>query len=645
MNRSSSAQVARLESLEGRILFATNIEPINGVGNNLQHPTWGSTDTALLRLAPAQYADGISSPSGSSRPSARVISNTIAAHPAGDVLSSTHLAAFGYIWGQFVDHDLDLTNDGTPAETFDVAVPKGDPYFDPAGTGTQVIPLDRSEYAAGTGVTSPRQQLNDITAYMDGSMVYGSDATTAARLRTFSGGRLKTSSGNLLPFDTDGQNFLAGDVRAEENAELTSIQTLFLREHNRVAGQIVSKNPSWTDEQIYQQARRLVIGEIQQITYNEFLPALLGPGAIAPYSGYKPGVNPSISNEFSTAAYRFGHSMLTDDVEFIGNDGKPTRDAMSLSQIFFNPTIVEQNGIDPLVKYLASSNSEEIDNLVVDGVRNFLFGAPGSGGLDLASLNIQRGRDHGLADYNSTRAAMGLPRVTSFSQITSNPQLAAKLESLYGDVNNIDLWVGGLAEDHLRGSNLGPTFQRILVDQFTRVRDGDRFWYERSLNPTDLAFVRSMTLSKIIQANTTITNLQDNVFVYNTTVNGRVFADANGNGRIDPGENGLPNMTLQLVDDTGAIITTARTDPNGVYHFAGIQLGDYSVHVVTLNGQILTTPNNRPIDVTRGMDFNNVDFGIRLAQSATIGQPPPPQPGMQPLAPLPGQNDLRQLLI
>jgi hypothetical protein len=205
----------------------------------------------------------------------------------------------------------------------------------------------------------------------------------------------------------------------------------------------------------------------------------------------------------------------------------------------------------------------------------------------------------------------------------------------------MDLWVAGLAEDHLRGSNLGPTFQRILVDQFTRLRDGDRFWYERTLNPADLSFVRSMSLAKLISANTAITNLQPNVFVFNTTINGRVFNDANNNGRRDPGEGGLPRMSLQLIDETGAPVTTATTDPNGVYHFTGVQLGDYQVRLVTLNGQIATTPISRPIDVTRGMDFNNIDFGVRLAQGGTIGTNPQPRInfGVQPI-----QNDLREVL-
>ncbi len=84
-------------------------------------------------------------------------------------------------------------------------------------------------------------------------MVYGSDAATAASLRSFRGGQLKISAGNLPPSDSSG-NLLAGDVRANENIELTSMHTLFLREHNAWAAKIAKENPRLTDEQVFQRA-------------------------------------------------------------------------------------------------------------------------------------------------------------------------------------------------------------------------------------------------------------------------------------------------------------------------------------------------------------------------------------------------------
>lgn len=643
-----------IESLEARIALTANVESFDGTGNNLLHPTWGSDNTQLLRIAPAQYGDGISTPAGADRPSAREISDVVSAHPAGDVTNNRDMTAMMYAFGQFLDHDIDLTPDGTPAESFNVAVPAGDPWFDPQGTGTQVIPLDRSLYdpSTGTSTSNVRQQLNTITSFIDGSQIYGSTPDRAAALRTFSGGHLKTSAGDLLPFNTaglanandahlvpDDQLFLAGDVRANENIELLAMQTLFMREHNRIADQIAKAHPGMSDEAIYQQARRTVIAELQAITFNEFLPALLGPNAIKPYTGYKPNVNPSIANEFSTGAFRFGHSMLNSDIQFLDNQGNPVHDPVELRDAFFNPGIIEQTGIDPLLKYLASDRSEEIDTKVVDDVRNFLFGQPGQGGFDLASLNIQRGRDHGLADYNSVRAAYGLPRVHDFSEITSDPTLQQQLKQLYGSVDNIDLWVGGLAEDHAPGASVGPLFERIIADQFTRLRDGDRFWYQNQFSPGEVRQLNQITLADIIRMNTDVSNLQPNVFFLHTSISGQVFNDANGDGRREPIEQGLAGVTVELLDSSGKIVATTETDAQGLYRFTELDLGSYQVVIVTPNGGKQSTPPPKTIDITRGMDVGHVDFGV-----SGLSTKPEHKPGSGPHAP-PAMTPIMQPLL
>jgi len=514
---------------------SSDIRSLDGTGNNLAHPNWGSAEQQYLRFSQAAYADGASSPSGADRPSARAVSNAFSTGPDDEegIPNDRDFSAFVYAWGQFIDHDINLTDTASPKESFPISVPSGDAWFDPTSTGTMTIPISRSVYDPATGVNSPREQINSITAFIDGSQVYGVDAARNAALREFSGGRLKTSTGNLLSFNTagfpnfndahivdDAKLFLAGDVRANENPDLLSLQTLFVREHNRLAAEIASRNPTWNDEQIYQQARRIVIAEIQKITYEDFLPALLGQRALAPYQGYKSNVNPGIATEFSTAAFRFGHSMVGNDIEFIDNDGEEIHDALLFRDAFFNPNVVIDNGIDPILKYLASDDAQEVDTIVVNDLRNFLFGQPGQGGFDLAAMNVQRGRDHGLADYNTVRVAYGLPRVTSFDQITSDKALQTKLASTYGSVDKIDLWIGGLAEDHLPNSSVGVTFTRIIADQFTRLRDGDRFWYQNALPGNVLRDIERTSLADVIRRNTSLTKLQDNVFFFNeeTTV-------------------------------------------------------------------------------------------------------------------------------
>ncbi len=598
----------------------TAVRSLDGSGNNPTHPAWGQAGTDFLRVAAAAYADGVSMPAGADRPSARVVSNAVSDQTGTAGTNDRQMSAFVYAWGQFIDHDLDRTPTGT-AEKLPIAVPKGDPSFDPAGTGTKTIGLSRSTFdpATGTGTANPRQQVNATSSYLDGSMIYGYDAATATSLRSLSGGRLKTSAGDLLPTDAAG-NYLAGDGRVNENPELTSLQTVFVREHNRVAARVAAADPRLTDEQVYQQARAQVVGEVEAITVNEWLPALLGRG-LAPYAGYNPAVNAGVANEFATAGYRFGHSLLADDIEFLGNDGRPVAPGVALKDAFNNPALVAAHGIDPLLKYLASDPSNEVDTKVVDSVRNFLFGAPGAGGFDLASLNVQRGRDHGLADYNATRAAYGLPKVTTFAQVTSDVALQAKLKQLYGTVNNIDLWVGVLAEDHAPGGSVGPTDRAILTDQFSRLRDGDRFWYQRAFSGPALAALDGTHLTDVIQRNTALTSLQPNAFFFRANVSGTAFGDGNRDGRRQAGEPGLPGILVTLRDADGLVVATATTGPRGEFRFGvadGLRTGRYTVEELVPAGATGTTPTVRAVSLTGGDQSAVADFG-----SVRVGATPP----------------------
>ena len=611
------------------------VRSFDGTGNNVAHSEWGSTAEQLLRRSAAAYADGVSAPSGSNRPSARVVSNLLSESPAGGVINDRDWTAFVYAWGQFLDHDLGLTDTASPRERFSIAVPAGDPSFDPAGTGMMTISMSRSAYdpTTGLGAGNPRQQTNSITAFIDGSQVYGSDATRAAALRTFTGGLMRTSTGGLLPFNTGGLAnandahrvadsglFLGGDVRANENPELLALHTLFLREHNRIATEAAARNPALTDEQLYQHARRLVIAELQKITYDEFLPALLGsarPGAdgIAAYRGYRADVNPGITTEFSTVGFRVGHSMLGEDIEFLDANGVEVRDPLALRDAFFNPAPLSEVGIDPIVKYLASSRAQEIDTRVIDDVRNFLFGSPGQGGFDLAALNIQRGRDHGIGDYNTVRAAYGLPRLTSFAQITADAGARQALKQAYGSIDRVDPWVGGLAETHLPGSSLGSLFTRILVDQFTRLRDGDRFWYQNSL-PADLVkTVQSTTLADVIRRNSSVTNIQPGVFFFKASIAGNVFADGNRDGARQSVEAGLASVAVSLVDASGATVASTRTNAKGDYSFGRLSIGSYRVVVTPAGGPAITS---RVVPITRGDVIAKTDVGVPPAAPAPV---------------------------
>ena len=253
--------------------------------------------------------------------------------------------------------------------------------------------------------------------------------------------------------------------------------------------------------------------QLQVITYNEFLPALLGNGALTEYEGSQPDANAGIANIFSTAAYRLGHSLLSSELQRVGADGNVIAEGnLPLQNCFFRPDVLAETGVDPLLQGVASQLAQELDTQVIDAVRNFLFGPPGAGGFDLAALNIQRGRDRGLPDYNQARIDLGLEPVNSFGEITSDLDVQQRLASVHDSVDEIDVWAGGLAEDHVPGSSVGELFQTNLVDQFERLRDGDRFWYENVFEGHELRKLESTSLADVIERNSGVTGLQENVF-------------------------------------------------------------------------------------------------------------------------------------
>ncbi len=509
--------------------FQLVVRSIDGHGNNVQHPDWGVASAALLRLESIDHGGGVGSPAGAGRQNVRTISNAVCAQSARgpDARGASDML---WQWGQFIDHDLDLSETAMPLESFAILVPRGDPQFDPHGTGTQVMPVFRSEYVM-QGAPAVRQQTNDILAFLDGSMVYGSDPARANEFRSLDGtGRLKTSAGNLLPFNTSGfanapnpndpTLFLAGDVRANEQNALTAMHTLFVRGHNNWAVLIGLAFPAMSGEDRYQLARAIVIGEIQAITYREWLPVLLGPTALPAYQGYDPNVDPGIRNVFSTAAFRLGHTMLSPTLRRLDADLRsiPQGD-LPLRSAFFEPDEIVATGIEPLLRGLVRQHAQEVDPEIIDDVRNFLFGPPGSGGFDLAWLNIQRGRDHGLPSYNQLRADVGLVRRTRFDEISSDPALCQRLATVYANVDEIDLRVGALAEDHVPQAMVGELLFEVLKDQFERIRDGDRFWYEGYLPAPMVAFVEQQSLADAIRRNTSIgVEIQDDAFVLNGSV-------------------------------------------------------------------------------------------------------------------------------
>jgi hypothetical protein len=365
------------------------------------------------------------------------------------------------------------------------------------------------------------------------------------------------------------------------------------------------------------------------------LPDLLGPSALGRYTGYQSDVDPAIATEFSTVAFRFGHSLLSGGIERQGNNGldvlpnDPAGAAISLATDFFDPNVLNPSGVvDPLTGHI-STDIGPILNAVGDGVaqaddlmaigdvRNLLFANGGlqDNGQDLIARDIERARDDGIGTYNQLREAYGLKPVTSFAQITSNVTVQQELQQAYGTVDKIDPFEGGLAENHVAGSDLGPLFTRIIADQFSRLRAGDRFFYQNETwNAEELQILaQGDTLSRVIAANTGITNLQADVFKFTASISGNVQLRGGGSLLRASGGRGISGITVQLKDSVGNVIATTVTGRSGKYSFNqqdGLGgTGIYTVSMVSGGASSQTALSSPSILISRGdLNVKGVDF-------------------------------------
>jgi len=456
---------------DAAILGIWEVQSLNGINNNPNVPTIGAAGTKYLRIGPSRYADGRSQMV--SGPAPRSVSNRIFNDTNVNVFSERGVTQWGAAWGQFIDHNVGLRDEnGTVAN---IPFNASDPLESFTNT-MGVIPFTRSAAAPGTGVSNARQHINTESAFIDAEAVYGK---TDVRLDWLRNGSVDGNPDNnlgtlLLPnnylprasargnastaptMQVDGHLLsnpanarVAGDVRANEQAALTATHTLFAREHNRV----VAALPSWVSQQDkYQLARAVVLAEIQYITYTEFLPAV---GVSLPtYQGYDDFLDPSTAHEFASVGYR-AHSFLHGELETTTNvsrysqatldaleaqgvevvvDGADVEITVPDNVLFFNPDLVEQIQLGPMMTALNGESQYRNDEMIDNQLRSVLFRIPTSsnpdcldgptlpqcfsGVVDLGAIDVQRGRDHGMPAYNTMRNAYGLSSKTSFTAIT-----------------------------------------------------------------------------------------------------------------------------------------------------------------------------------------------------------------------------------
>ncbi|XP_065166773.1 dual oxidase 2-like [Atheta coriaria] len=540
----------------------------DGWYNNLARPDSGAIDRPLLRRSPAAYADGTYAPAGGNRPNPFDLSDQLLNGTIGS-RSNTGKTAFLVFFGQqIVEEILDAQRPACPPEYFNIPIPKEHPYRKQHSHTEMPLLRTRFDHRTGHSPNNPRQQLNEITPYLDGGLIYGITKQWADQLRTYANGtidpngKLATTPGGLFPeYNTHRlpmanppppfhhakfiknheilpvtRFFKLGNPRGNENTFLLTFGVLWFRWHNFLAEQIKLRQPHLSSEAVFNEARKWVIATQQHIVIDEWLPAWLSK-PLEKYKTYDASIDPQIDQYFQTAAFRFGHTLVTPGVyvrdynrnecgfnaiRILGTKAVRTCNAFWRPQTALtskvNSTTGEIVDIDRLLMGMASQLCEKEDHEIVEDLRGNVFGPLEFPRRDLMAINVQRGRDHGLPDFNTARRAYGLKPYTSFDDFkTITPEVKERLRLLYrNNIDNVDTWIGGILETTSTGP--GELFETIILDQFRRIRNADRFWYEnlenRLFTAAEVKRIKQISVYDIVMLVTKMDalDIQENVF-------------------------------------------------------------------------------------------------------------------------------------
>ncbi|RNA44780.1 chorion peroxidase-like isoform X2 [Brachionus plicatilis] len=521
----------------------------DGSCNNLMQPWLGKTNTPYKRYHEPAYDDRLSVPRirsvlGGELPNPRIISRLVMSENSDIETAISHITAPFDDSGRIVDCPCNSNNPSCMSVNF----PSNDNLL---RMSCMKFTRSSAAFSSFDCRLGHREQLNLMTSFVDGTHIYGPSVSRSRELRSFQGGQMRSSQPingkQYLPQAQDGacrgtnnqiKCFASGEGRVNENLALTSMHTIFLREHNRIASQLGRVNPRWDDERLFAEARKIVIGILQHVVYHEWLPIIVGWNTAAMfdliplnenryYNGYNSNINPSLSGEFASAAFRFGHTLMRSSFRRFDANDRETSAPLSLFDIIFRPAEAynaNAGGIDAIVMGLLNEPSSKYDANLAGTLQNRLFEIRlGDGSViavDLAATNINRGRDHGIPSYNVMREKCGIKRANSFQDLqdTISIDKINLLAKAYKHVDDIDLYPGGLSETSVNGGVVGPTFACIIANQFRDLKRGDRFYFENGPSPTaftldQLNEIKKSSMAKLICNNFEINKIQPNAFM------------------------------------------------------------------------------------------------------------------------------------
>ncbi|XP_053669763.1 peroxidase-like [Anopheles nili] len=540
----------------------------DGSCNSLYNPLYGTPYRPYKRLLPAKYADGVSEPSrmssGRSMPNARQLSMALFGETEGEDNRSTII---NMQFGQLVAHDMSFTADvfgvkccpngkkirapdQLPERCMPLEVPTDDPIL-PIG-GIECMSMLRTkttlEHPCVTNY-GVAEQLSSVTAFLDLSIVYGNSAEQTASLREHRGGLMTVehrggqdwpphnpNASHLCQMRHDSDVcYLTGDLRSNQSPHLAILQIVHLLEHNRLAGVLSELNPCWDDERLFQEARAINIAKYQSVVYNDWLPIYMGrenmlehgllhdevSTADGNYVGdYNSLEDPTVSNAFGTAAFRYFHNMIVGELDL--NVDSPEHRAKSgsirLSDWLRRPGVLEvQNNRELLTRGMVRQPHDSANEHLTPEAKHYLFRNANAYGADLKAIDIHRARDHGLASYNDYRELCGFERANSWEDLHGiiPPAKVDELAQWYDTVEDVELAVAGALETHHPEATVGPTFLHILLKQFRRTRTGDRFFFENGnvFSGAQLRELRKASIARLLCDNTEgLARMQRNAF-------------------------------------------------------------------------------------------------------------------------------------
>ncbi|XP_076104054.1 peroxidase-like protein isoform X1 [Mytilus galloprovincialis] len=554
----------------------TRYRTADGACNNLNDPSLGAALTRQRRMMDNAYEDGIDAPRmhsvlGGYLPSPRIVSNVMHKSDCCPQFSD-RLAVAVMQFGQFIEHDVISTPMITGYEGADIqccdapahitaqraaclpiAIPANDERFkDKCMNFVRAVPGLKKN--CDMGIRSP---LNQASAYLDSSQIYGTDTAEQHRLRAGFGGLMNITVLGLLPATSEDHCIKemngdycmdSGDFRVNHVPGLTVMHTIFVREHNRLATTLSLLNVHWDDETIFQETRKIINAVQQHLVYNELLPTILNYEYMTRYGLYSKAqgcedtydmnVQTDIMMGFSGAAMRFPHTRIPNVQAMVDKQFRGRMDAR-IFDTFDKPKFILQNmgqALNDFARWLTTFPQMKDDRFVESGVRDNLFMDESGKSFDLISLNIQRAREQGIPPYNEWRKLCGLPPANYFyagqgGLVDHKPDVVHLMSTVYKHCDDIDLFTGGLTETPLPGSPIGPVFSCIIATQFANLKQGDRFWYERDspitgFTPAQVDQIKKTTLSLVMCKNLDFPFIQRNALLLPSQENPRVRCDS-----------------------------------------------------------------------------------------------------------------------